>query len=78
MSFLTLSLEQHFWLSLDQFSSTWPSIPFGGIARYTCKRGMSFESDPEMTKVEYECKPFSETEITKMKDLVNIKWEKMS
>ena len=32
----------------------------------------------QIKKVEYECKPFSETEITKMKDLVNIKWEQMS
>ena len=32
----------------------------------------------QIKKVEHECKPFSETEITKMKDLVNIKWEQMS
>ena len=29
-------------------------------------------------QVAYECKPFSEAEITKMKDLVNNKWEVMS
>ena len=32
----------------------------------------------QIKKVEYECKPFSQTEITKIKDLVNNKWEQMS
>lgn len=30
-------------------------VPFGGTAKYVCKRGMFFETDPEQLEVIYEC-----------------------